>query len=540
MFVPKRNITDLEQRAHVATAATTVSSASRESPLASRRLLLGGISLASLLYLLGLFYYAHLRPIDGDEGYYTTAARLVWEGKVPYRDFAYQQSVLLPYIYSWIWEAYPKSLVAMRFLSGICGAIAILLWGVWLVSSRRFSTTVALATFAVILCNPYWAWWNIAVKTFALANLLASVTMICLFCALQTRKPYWHFVAGLALGACASARALYAPLVPVVFLWLLQMEWRSRDGLKGTRAFLGGATCGLLPMIVSFATGPKAFIFNNVSYRSLLSPHESLRHSVHVYLNNLISLLHHTYFVLTVLLALLGLLSLLRLRGGEHGPYNRKDYLFLQLALLMLVVYVATASIPFPVFDQYFTSPLLPFLVFFIAEGLRRCLLRFRMVILLVLVIMLPLLFLQGIKGESAEYAFTRNLQMDSFREVTKAVEANSREDDVVLSIWPGYVFESGRRYFPGSENQFNYDVGSKVSPEARSRYHLLSGTDVVDAISAGKMNVFVSSASKYYLDAIMPASERQRMRSALDLNYSFIGNFDGVEIYRRREAIPK
>jgi len=537
MFVPKHNVIDSEPAAHVAMGTNT--SARRNRWDISKSVMFFSISLVALIYLLCLLYYAHLRPLDGDEGYYTTAARLVWEGKVPYKDFAYQQGVLLPYIYSWIWGIYPQSLVAMRFLSGVCGTIAVLLWGAWLVSSRRFSATVVLATFAVIVCNPYWVWWNIAVKTFAVANLLVSLTMIGLYYGLQTRKPYWYFVAGLALGACGSARALYAPLVPVVLGWLLQMEWRSKRRLMGAAAFLGGATCGVLPMIVSFATGPQAFIFNNVSYRSLLSPHESLRHSVHVYLNNLVSLWHHTYFVLTVLLAVAGFLSLLRLHTRKQGPYNREDYFFLQTTLLMLVVYIATASIPFPVFDQYFTSPLLPFLVFFIAEGLRYWL-RFRSVTLLALAVVLPLLFLQGIKGESAEYAFTRNLHLDSFRRVTKVLEANSRENDAVLSIWPGYVFESGRRYFPGSENQFNYAVGSKLSPEARARYHLLSGADVVDAISSGKVDVFISSASKYYLNATLPATERQRMHSALDANYTFISSVDGVEIYRRREAVPK
>lgn len=85
-------------------------------------LILGVVIAASAVYLAGLIYYAHVRPIDADEGFYTTAARLVWEGKTPYRDFFYQQAPLLPYLYSWIWAVHPRSLVAMRFLSAACGA----------------------------------------------------------------------------------------------------------------------------------------------------------------------------------------------------------------------------------------------------------------------------------------------------------------------------------------------------------------------------------------------------------------------------------
>src|SRR5436190_16981878 len=82
----------------------------------------------SVIYFAGLAHYAQRRPVDGDEGYYATAARLVWEGNVPYRDFFYQQAPLLPYLYSWIWGIHPQSLVAMRTFSAACGALAVLLW----------------------------------------------------------------------------------------------------------------------------------------------------------------------------------------------------------------------------------------------------------------------------------------------------------------------------------------------------------------------------------------------------------------------------
>src|SRR6201984_2903278 len=99
----------------------------------------------SLLYLAGLFYYASTRPVDGDEGFYTSAARLVWEGKTPYKDFFFQQAPLLPYLYSWIWAVHPRSLVAMRMLSAACGGLEVLLLGLALVSSTRLPARVALA-----------------------------------------------------------------------------------------------------------------------------------------------------------------------------------------------------------------------------------------------------------------------------------------------------------------------------------------------------------------------------------------------------------
>ncbi len=118
---------------------------------------------------------------------------------------------------------------------------------------------------------------------------------------------------------------------------------------------------------------------------------------------------------------------------------------------------------------------------------------------------------------------------------MTEVLEANSRENDVVLSIWPAYVFESGRRYFPGSENHFNYGVAYKISPAQRTRFHVLSKDEVIQAISSGAVDVFIPSSSKYYLDDTMSPSELRAFHAALNTNYAPVGGDNGVEVYRRR-----
>jgi hypothetical protein len=66
------------------------------SDMTRRRRLLAVVGAASLIYLAALAYYAMVRSIDTDEGYYVSAARLVWEGKVPYRDFFFPQLRCFP------------------------------------------------------------------------------------------------------------------------------------------------------------------------------------------------------------------------------------------------------------------------------------------------------------------------------------------------------------------------------------------------------------------------------------------------------------
>ena len=47
--------------------------------------------------------------INQDEGWYLYAANLVAEGKVPYRDFAYTQGPVMPFVYSAFARVFSRS-----------------------------------------------------------------------------------------------------------------------------------------------------------------------------------------------------------------------------------------------------------------------------------------------------------------------------------------------------------------------------------------------------------------------------------------------
>ena len=61
------------------------------------KLLLAPVFIALLCFFL---YVSRNRLIDGDEGFYLLASRLVLEHKTPYLDFFYTQAPLLPYVYA--------------------------------------------------------------------------------------------------------------------------------------------------------------------------------------------------------------------------------------------------------------------------------------------------------------------------------------------------------------------------------------------------------------------------------------------------------
>ena len=523
---------------------------------ARKSLLLAIVTLGSLAYLIGLLHYGHVRPIDADEGFYTTAARLVWESKTPYRDFFYQQAPLLPYLYSWIWAVHPRSLVGMRTFSAACGGLAVFLWGFGLFSLKRLPTKIATATFAAVLLNPYWVQWNVVVKTFAVSNLLASIAMLSLYAALHSKRVRWYFAAGLALGVCASVRSLHGPLIPAVLLWILWREWRTAGPpyLK-TLTFLGGSVCGLLPMIFSFVRDPHAFIFNNITYHGLdagylwvgggkiVTGYQSAEHVFSIYMVFILYriLAVHPYFIAELVVAGSGIASWLKLRTKREEPYTNEDYSYFQLAFLTLTVYTVTALIPFPPYDQYFDSPMVPFLVPFVAEGLR---LAFRRGIawVAVLAVVAPILFWTEIPRLSPNGIFGRPRsygawELAPYRKIAETIEANSHPNDVVLSFWPGYVFESGRQYFPGLEDHLVYRIMSRISPEERARYHVAGKDQIMTALSARAAGVIVMAPAEWMAeyDYNLSPEEIKSFQASLESGYSRVSEIDDVKIYRRR-----
>ena len=507
----------------------------------------------SALYLVGLIYYATTRPIDGDEGFYTTAARLVWEGKTPYKDFFFQQAPLTPYLYSWIWAIHPRSLVAMRMFSAACGGLEVLLLGLALVAVKRLPSKVALASFAAVLLNPYSVSWNVVVKTFAAANLLMTISTICLYLALRSDRLRWFLAAGAALGLCVSTRSLYGLLIPAVFLGLLYQEFRaSRPRYIKSLTFLAGSIVGGLPMIVSFLRDPRAFIFNNITYHhfdvgymisgngAITEGYRSLGHVALVYfaMIGIRLFILHPYFTVQLVLAVIGIRSIFKMRsassGREPGPYSDSDYRYFELAFLMLAVYFVTVLTPFPPYDQHFVSPLVPLLIPFVAEGLRVTFqVGGRRVIALALAA--PLLFAVETGRETRQNSGHPVWQLSCYREVTKIVEENSRPDEIVMSFWPGFVFESGRRYVPGLENHFVYRIMNKISANEQRRYHVASQDQIMSAVASGVPELLIIHPwiLEYYHD--LTSSEIQEFRVAVDANYFMISEVRGIAIYRKK-----
>ena len=141
--------------------------------------------------------------VDNDEGYYGLAAKLTFAGEVPYRDFLYLQTPLLPYVYGAWMQVFGVSLEATRALSVIFAlALGALICQH---AARRFARlwvgAVAVAAFA---STRLVSTWYSLTKTYALSTLLLFAPS----CSSIGMRGRARRAAGSSRGSCSASRLM--------------------------------------------------------------------------------------------------------------------------------------------------------------------------------------------------------------------------------------------------------------------------------------------------------------------------------------------
>ena len=194
--------------------------------------------------------FALLRFVDGDEGDYLMAAALVLDGRLPYRDFLYTQTPLLPYVYgAWAaltgedWQAARLLSARSRSRSARSSTRHV---------RRRQGRALAAAALALLTTTGLALAWLTPVKTQGLSTLL-------LFAAFFAASERRWVPAGLLLGLAIDTRLLLAAAVPA-FLW---------EARRGALAPLtAGLALGLLPLALFAVLDPSRFWFGVLGYHA--------------------------------------------------------------------------------------------------------------------------------------------------------------------------------------------------------------------------------------------------------------------------------
>jgi hypothetical protein len=394
---------------------------------------------------------AALRALDGDEGYYAFAAKLVAHGKTPYTTFWFQQMPLVPYVYGAWQRLGADSWYALRALSVVLTiGLAYVLYGHVL---RRWSSRrVALAALLLFATTPIAFDWYPTIKTYALSTLLLFGAYVVVESRSASGKAW--FWAGLLFGLSVDTRLLFASLVVVFLVY------------AGRRAgyFLVGLAVGALPSVWFFATGPKRFLDDTLGSQTTRG-HLSLTATIDRQLRTAARVLVEPHFLLLTLAGVV--LLLLCIRDRKRLP----------MSVAIAAVLGVTNLLPTPTHAQYFVT-LVPFLVVAAIElaehrRLLTWLLDARVLVAAAVLLVLPALV--SLHGDIAP----STLRPSEIRAISRAVDRRTRPGEVVLSFWPGYIYESHVRQLPGLESDFEpATAANEHLSGARAKYYRLLSTE--------------------------------------------------------------
>ena len=255
--------------------------------------------------------------LNQDEGWYLYAGRLVHEGQVPYRDFAFTQGPVMAYAYALFHPAVEAFGVAGgRMVTGLLGAAAALCaaWLVFGIAAHDRKRIAALLAFILAAVNVYQSYHCTIVKTYSLCALLIVLGFLCLMRVNRRYGGVWAMVAGLFLVMAAGTRISAGIILPIVFLFLV--SGRKSTGLAWFWFGLGAglSACAIFgPFLV---VARESFLFGVIQYHAGRTVGGAATQIV--YKGGFISRVVQDYFVAIGLFAALILARVFRM-GGAGG-----------------------------------------------------------------------------------------------------------------------------------------------------------------------------------------------------------------------------
>ena len=478
-------------------------------PLRARRIIVSLVALAGLAAF--MLDVSLGRMIDGDEGYFLMAARLVSEGKVPYRDFFLPQGPVLPALFGLCFWAMGRSWVIGR---AIAGALAVLMG--LLVYRQALSATGrrAAAIFATILFafSGMTIGWLTIVKGFGLAALcmLAASSLVGVAVGkAQTHSDHRTIAAGaagLAIGLAASTRLYTLAIMPTLALYLVCKLGLHRSSARRLGGYGLGCVVGLLPLIVSYAVDRQAFVFDTILFHGIREYGQdsllgSLTEKAPIALKALgfdrEASLGNRQLMGMALMATMAMLARIRVRGDVGSS-----------AAWIWPVLLAVSVLPNPFLPQYFCL-LVPFLAIesglllaAFLDGWQRSPRLWPAAVAACAMVYLVyhvgvgwmerdryLRTGEGVPGVMSTDRVSR-WRIDTVEGVARGIDALGFP--VAASWWPGYFISSRTNITLVLANDFGLRAGEVLSPKLRRRFHVASSSDVNDMIRQSNPRLFV------------------------------------------------
>ena len=435
--------------------------------------MLAGFTLTSLSLLVNL-----------DEGYYLTASRFVYQGKIVYRDFFYTQMPLLPYIYGLWLKLFGYSWTSARLLGAL---ISTALGSALFAFSFQQTRSLRVAWLAAILYagSAFVQEWYPLAKTYGLTALgLTLATMQVMRAREQEEGTAKLFLgAGFLAGLTIDIRLMF--LVGAGTLGLFC--WK-----RGALPYLLGLGLALAPNLIYLALTPENYYFGNFGYHNIRTS------------AGLVGGFEEKWINLMKLVGLqrvdgvVGYQNALGLLLFGSAAYTKKVR---AVPLLVGASLIFVSFLPTPNFNEYFCVAV-PFLILACLPWMKEALedKSWRVFLGLAVgcyLILLPLhlAFSFGLEAPYYEKAIGHiRRRLSTHAELRETIQQNTEPGDKILVSCPGYAFGTEREMFPKTENNFPHSLNifPRLSEAQANEYQFLTDKQTEALISSGKVRLVV------------------------------------------------
>lgn len=206
-------------------------------------------------------FYGHIHP---DEGHYLLAGKLIYQGKIPYRDFQYVQSPLYPYIYGTFQLLFGSSLKAGRSISFILGFFTLIM--TVRLAYKSHGSCAAAITAGLIGFNSFLIYCFTITKLFSLTAFLI-VLSYSIWCSSRVSNIIRYNLSLVIMSLAVGVRISVLPGVAVLMIAILIAEWHRKDII----IFAALTTLGAMAIIFLpfYFLAPEQFLFYLIKYHGL-------------------------------------------------------------------------------------------------------------------------------------------------------------------------------------------------------------------------------------------------------------------------------
>jgi len=204
-----------------------------------------------------------------DEGFYALAARAVWQGELPYRDFGYTQMPLLPYVNGLAMQVIGFGLFEQRAVNGLWAAITLLLMGLWLARHTRQAWAIGFVAF-LSLSAP-WMYYIHLGKTYAFTGLTA---LAALWVYTEWKPGVKKILVLAALGTIGSGCRLPATVYFAVLWFAAFVELPRQPARRWLLVGLESLVFPLILLLPFYVAAPEAAKFWTMDFHRIEIAHK--------------------------------------------------------------------------------------------------------------------------------------------------------------------------------------------------------------------------------------------------------------------------